>query len=244
MNQNDTIPVNSQGIRTETESDVPEELDRVREIILGPDPLRQRLRHAEVDRLREILFGAQIEEYERRFADLRREVQRIASDVDDIRERLADLEKTMARRLETLELDTRKLADDLRRESDRQRSRETLLQQIATQVRQHDDSIKMTGETLSDLRKSYASHEAELRSVRAGMIDVRDQIEQRVQATRREIRHTEDELRAELRRIAERLDYQKTDRKALASMLIELAARLETGSTVTDMLEGLHAVKE
>jgi len=179
MNQNDTIPVNSQGIRMETESDVPEELERVREIILGPDPLRQRLRHAEVDRLREILFGAQIEEYERRFADLRREVQRIASDVDDIRERLADLEKAMARRLETLELDTRKLADDLRRESDRQRSRETLLQQIATQVRQHDDSIKMTGETLSDLRKSYTSHEAELRSVRAGMIDVRDQIEQR-----------------------------------------------------------------
>ena len=244
MSQNDTIPVNSQGIRMETESDVPEELERVREIILGPDPLRQRLRHAEVDRLREILFGAQIEEYERCFADLRREVQRIASDVNDIRERLADLEKAMARRLETLELDTRKLADDLRRESDRQRSRESLLQQIATQVRQHDDSIKMTGETLSDLRKSYASHEAELRSIRAGMIDVRDQIEQRVQATRREIRHTEDELRAELRRIAERLDYQKTDRKALASMLIELAARLETGSTVTDMLEGLHAVKE
>jgi hypothetical protein len=31
MSQNDTIPVNSQGIRMETESDVPEELERVRD---------------------------------------------------------------------------------------------------------------------------------------------------------------------------------------------------------------------
>lgn len=51
-------------------------------------------------------------------------------------------------------------------------------------------------------------------------------------------------MRAELRRIADRLDYQKTDRKALASMLIELAARLETGSTVTNLLEGLNASKD
>ncbi len=243
MNQNDTIPAYPDSNDPTTGSDIPEELERVREIILGPDPLRRRLRHAEVDRLREILFGAQIEEYQRHFADLRREVQRIARDVDEIRERFADLEKTMTRRLETLELDTRKLAEDLRRESDRQRSRESLLQQIATQVRQHDDSIKMSGETLGDLRKSYASYEAELRSVQAGIIDGRDQIEQRVQAIRREIRHTEDELRSEMRRIAERLDHQKTDRKALASMLIELAARLETGGTITDMLEGLHAAK-
>ncbi|MGB9754902.1 hypothetical protein [Roseiflexus castenholzii] len=73
---------------------------------------------------------------------------------------------------------------------------------------------------------------------------MRDQIEQRAQALRREIRHTEDEVRAELRRIADRLEYQKTDRKALASMLIELAARLETGGTVTDLLEGLNTSKD
>lgn len=150
----------------------------------------------------------------------------------------------MARRLEMLELDTRRLTDDARRESDRQRSREALMQQIATQVRQHDDQLKATGETVLDLRKMQTSQESELRSVRAGMVDVRDQIEQRAQALRREIRHTEDELRAELRRIADRLEYQKTDRKALASMLIELAARLETGSTVTDLLEGLHTSKD
>ncbi|MDW8147617.1 MAG: hypothetical protein RMJ48_15175 [Roseiflexaceae bacterium] len=243
MTQNDTTHYRSHHESGENEREE-EELERVRQIILGPDPLRQRLRQAEVDRLREILFGAQIEEYERRFTDLRREVQRIGADLLDMRERLIDLEKTITRRIETLELDTRKLTDDLRRESDRQRSREALMQQIATQVRQHDDQLKVSGETILELRKTQTLHESELRSIRAGIIDVRDQIEQRVQALRREIRHTEDELRTELRRIADRLEYQKTDRKALASMLIELAARLETGGTVTDMLEGLNPSKD
>lgn len=243
MTQNHaTHQLNSQ--HQESDQEVQEDLERVRQIILGPDPLRQRLRQAEVDRLREILFGAQIEEYERRFTDLHREVQRISADLDETRERLTDLEKTMARRMEMLELDTRKLVDDFRRESDRQRNRDTLMQQIATQVRQHEDQLKASGETVLDVRKVQTAHESELRSLRAGMIDVRDQIEQRAQALCREIRRTEDDVRAELRRVADRLEYQKTDRKALASMLIELAARLETGGTVTDLLEGLNASKD
>lgn len=244
MTQNDTLHHRWNDEQKADDQESQEELDRVRQIILGPDPLRQRLRHAEVDRLRDILFGAQIEEYERRFTDLRREIQRISDDLSETRERLVDLEKTTARRMEALELDTRKLTDDFRRESDRQRNREALMQQIATQARQHEDQIRASGETILELHKAQTSHEAELRSIRAGMIDVRDQIEQRAQALRRDIRHTEDELRAEIRRIADRLEHQKTDRKALASMLIELATRLETGSTVTDLLEGLNASKD
>ncbi len=226
------------------EQDTQEDLERVREIILGPDPLRQRLRRAEVDRLRDILFGAQIEEYERRFTDLRREIERLGADQSQMRDRLIELEKTTARRIEGLELDTRKLMDDLRRETDRQRSREALMQQIATQVRQHEDQLKASNESLLDMRKSHTSHETELRSTRAGIIDARDQIEQRAQALRRELRQTEDTLRAELRRVADRLEFQKTDRKALASMLIEIATRLETGNTVAGLLEGLAAPKE
>lgn len=220
------------------------ELDRVREIILGPDPLRQRLRRAEVDRLRDILFGAQIEEYDRRFTDMRREIDRMAADLTEARERLAELEKSSARRIEMLELDVRKLTDDLRRETDRQRSRETVIQQLATQVRQHEDAIKTTSDTMIDMRKSHAAHEAELRSAKAGTIDARDQIEQRAQTLRREMRQSEDVLRTELRRVADRLESQKTDRKALASMLIEVATRLETGNSVTGLLEGLTAPKE
>lgn len=226
------------------EQEEQKELDRVREIILGPDPLRQRLRRAEVDRLRDILFGAQMEEYDRRFTDMRREIDRMSADLTEARERLAELEKSSARRIEMLELDVRKLTDDLRRETDRQRSRETVIQQLATQVRQHEDAIKSTSDTMLDMRKSHAAHEVELRSAKAGTIDARDQIEQRSQTLRREMRQSEDVLRAELRRVADRLESQKTDRKALASMLIEVATRLETGNSVTGLLEGLTAPKE
>ncbi len=46
-------------------------------------------------------------------------------------------------------------------------------------------------------------------------------------------------MRNELRRVATRLSDQKTDRKALATMLMEVATRLETGSSVTGLLEDL-----
>jgi chromosome segregation ATPase len=221
-----------------------EELDRVREIILGPDPMRQRMRRAETDRLRDILFGAQIEDYDRRFADLRRELEIQSGHIREVTERLGDLEKSVARRFEALELDVRTLGDDARREADRNRGREAQLQQTISQVRQHDETIVSVGEGLLDLRKSHALHEADIRGNKAGLIDTRDQLEQRTQTLRREIRSTEDAVRAELRRIADRLENQKTDRRALASMLIELATRLETGSNVTGLLEGLKSSKE
>ncbi len=226
------------------EQGLQEDLDKVREIILGPDPLRQRLQNAEVDRLRNILFGPQIEEYERRFTDMHRELERMASDLGEARERLAELERTLWRRMETLELDIRKLTDELRRESDRQRRNEVVMQQIAVQARQHEEIMKTSSDTLLDMRKTHMAHETELRSAKAGIIDARDQIEQRGQALRREIRQAEDGLRAEMRRVADRLEHQKTDRKALASMLIEVAARLETGDSVTGLLEGLKPSKD
>lgn len=57
------------------------ELERVRKIILGPDLARQRIKGAEVDRLRQVIFGEQMEGYERRFADVGREMERILSDL-------------------------------------------------------------------------------------------------------------------------------------------------------------------
>ncbi|NTW02779.1 MAG: hypothetical protein HGA19_16110 [Oscillochloris sp.] len=221
-----------------------EDLDRVREIILGPDQTRTRLQRAETDRLRDILFGAQIEEYERRFADMRREQERTSSDLRQVQDRVVEFEKNLTRRFETLELEVRRFADELRREQDRQRSRDTLFQQLAAQMRQHEDTLVGTGASILDLKRSQSTHDADIRAEKAELIDIRDQIEQRTQSLRREIRSSEDVLRADLRRIADRLEDQKTDRRALASMLIELATRLETGNTVTDLLENLSGLKE
>jgi len=221
-----------------------EDMERVREIILGSDQSRNRLKRAETDRLRDILFGAQIEDYERRLTDMRRDLDRASSDLRQLQERAAEFEKSVARRLDAIELEHRRVADEMRREQERQRSRDAQFQQLAAQVRQHEELIMGTGESVIDMKKTQAAHEADIRAGKAGQIDTRDQIEQRTQSLRREIRQSEDTLRAELRRLTDRLENQKTDRRALASMLIELATRLETGNTVTGLLEGFAGAKE
>ncbi|NTV64589.1 MAG: hypothetical protein HGA65_13800 [Oscillochloris sp.] len=216
----------------------------MREIILGPDQVRSRLRRAEVDRLRDILFGAQIEEYERRFTDLHREQERTGSDLRLLQDRFGEFEKALLRRFDALELETRRLSEELRREQERQRGRDVLFQQLAAQVRQHEETIVGSGASILDLKRTQTAHEAEIRATKTELIDTRDQIEQRSQNLRREIRSSEDAVRNELRRIADRLENQKTDRRALASMLTEIATRLETGNTVTDLLENLSGSKD
>lgn len=221
-----------------------EDIETVRELILGPDPLRQRMRRAEVDRLREILVGPQIEDYERRLSDLRRTSDTTLADLRQSQDRVNDLEKSLLRQLEQLSQENRRLNDELRREQERARQRDALLQQLATSLRQLEATNAATGEHQTELRRAFDQQNAEVRTLKAGVNDVRDQQERKTQAVRTEIRQSEEVLRAEMRRLTDRLHDQKTDRKALASMLLEVATRLETGNTVTGLLEGLNASKE
>ncbi|NJN18435.1 MAG: hypothetical protein HC822_20370 [Oscillochloris sp.] len=216
-----------------------EDLERVREIILGADTNRNRLQQAEVDRLRDILFGAQAEEYERRFSDLQRQLEHMATDMRLAHERMAEFERTLLRRMEQIDLDLRKLHDDVRRDAERTRSISAHQQQLITQTRQHEQTLVGVGEGVLELRRLTGNHDEALRAARADQIDTRDQLEQRTQLIRRELRSAEDTLRAELYRLTDRLAGQKTDRKALAGMLMEIATRLETGASVTGLLEGL-----
>lgn len=215
------------------------ELERVREIILGPDLARQRIQGAEVDRLRQVIFGEQMEEYERRFADVRREMERILSDMRAVQDSVVEFEKNQTKRIEALERDMRRAHDELRRDVDRLGSRETALQQLVTRAQQQDLQNKATQETLQELRAAQNQHENEVRTLKSALSENRDQQERRLDSLKREVRQAEDDLRAELRRVTDRLGDQKTDRKALAAMLMEVATRLETGSTVTGLLEGL-----
>ncbi|WP_322490115.1 hypothetical protein [Chloroflexus sp.] len=227
------------GINTPEEA---EELERVRQIILGTSTRQPR--QAEVDRLRDIIFGPQMEEYARAFSDLRRQIEHLNDDVRQLQDRLSEVEKTMLRRFDALDVETRRLNDELRREVERARARESILQQVSAQVRQHEAALNGLGDGVSELRRVQSHHDLEIRSGRANLAETRDLLEQRTQTLRRELRSAEDTLRTELRRIADRLDNQKTDRKALASMLIEIATRLETGSPVAGLLEGLSSAKD
>jgi len=214
-------------------------LERVREIILGPDRVQERLHKAEADRLREIIFGSQMEDYERRFADLRREIERSLNDLRQVQERVSEFEKSQTKKIESLERETRRANEELQREVDRLRTQEPVLQQVLTQARQQQMLTQGLSEDCGELHKSLAQHEQDMRALQAGLDEHRDQHERRLDALKREVRQAEDELRTELRRSADRLDDQKADRRALAAMLSEIATRLETGSSVAGLLEGL-----
>lgn len=217
------------------------ELERVRDIILGPDRSHQRMQGAEVDRLRQVIFGEQMEEYERRFADARREMERMLTDLRVVQDSVSEFEKSQTKRIEALEREIRRTNDELRRDIERLGGRETVLQQLLTRAQQQELHSKSVAENLHELSTTQGQRESEVRAIKSALAENRDQQERKLDVLKREVRQAEDELRAELRRVTDRLGDQKTDRKALAAMLMEVATRLETGSTVTGLLEGLTA---
>ncbi len=216
-----------------------EELGRVRKILLGPDIVQQQLRGAEADRVREIIFGGQMQEYERRFADLQRDMNRVLANLRQVQDNFNEFEKAQIKRIEALERETRQTDDELRREVDRLRAQESILQQLLTQVRQQEMLGQSVQENSSELRKAVGQQERGLRSLGTTVNEHRDQRDRKLDDLKREIHQAENDLMAELRRVTDRLNDQKTDRKALASMLMEIATRLETGGNVAGLLGGL-----
>lgn len=220
-----------------------DDLERVREIILGQD-VSERLGKAEADRLREILFGTHMQAYDRNFADLRRETDRVIADLRLAQDHAQDFERTQVSRLELLERETQQTLDELRREVTKLRAQEALVQQLLTQIRQQELFTQTTAHHADELDKGHAQHERDLRTLKLTVNEHRDHHERKWDALRREMRQGLDDLRVELRRLVDRLDDQKTDRKALAAMLIEIASRLETGSNVTGLLKELTPSQE
>lgn len=220
---------------------LPGELDRVREIILGSDRI-SRMQGAEVDRLRQVIFAEQMEEYERQFADFRRDIDRIASDLREVQDAVTEFEQNQTKRIEAMERDMRRDNDELRREIGRLNARGTLVQQLTTRAQQLELFGKDVSDNVRDLHSISTQQESELRALKLQFGDNREQYERKLDTLRREARQAEDALRAELRRVTNRLGDQKTDRKALAAMLMEVATRLETGSSVTGLLEDLTSI--
>lgn len=217
------------------------ELERVREILLGPDRI-SRMQGAEVDRLRQVIFGEQMEEYDRRFADFRRDIDRVTGDLRAVQDSVTEFEKNQTKRIEAVERDMRRANDELRREIGRLNARETLVQQLTTRTQQLELLGKDFSDNIGDLHAISTQQEGDIRALKIHLGDNREQVERRLDSLRRELRQAEDALRAELRRVTNRLGDQKTDRKALAAMLMEVATRLETGSSVTGLLEDLTSI--
>lgn len=209
------------------------DLERVREIIMGaPDRLRQPVREAEAEHLRDVLFGPKMEEYERRFSDLRREFDRVLNDQQQLHAVMKEFREAQNERLEAVERDMRQSQEELQRDLERVGSQAPVLQQAVAIVRQLQLLNNHLSQELGDVRASLVRGDQELRTLRSSVGQYRDQGERSVDALKRENRGAQDELKAELRRVADRLDDQKTDRKVLAAILAEIASRLETGYNI------------
>lgn len=202
------------------------------------------LRLSEVDRLREIIFGPHIEDYDRRFTVLRRDIDRMLSELRALQDQSATSDKGHTRRIEALEAGVQSLRDELNRENERQRIHESAIRKILTQVRQQELALQNFSKQFSESGKSLANLESDLRALNSALGEQRAAHDRAQQDLRREMRQVDDDLRNDIRQFIDRLDYQKTDRKALAAMLIEVATRLETGSSVTSLLEDLTFTSE
>ncbi len=70
----------------------------------------------EVDRIRDIIFGPQMRDYEQRFQTIQRDLDRLQQATDRLNEQLADQDSAQARKLQALRQEMRQADDDLRTE--------------------------------------------------------------------------------------------------------------------------------
>ena len=70
----------------------------------------------DVDRIRDIIFGAQIREYEQKFQNVQRDLDRLQQDLDRLNEQLADQGGSHNKKLQNLRQEMRQADDDLRGE--------------------------------------------------------------------------------------------------------------------------------
>ncbi len=159
---------------------------------------------ASIDKVRDILFGSQVREFERRFARLE---ERLVKETNDLKD---DVRK----HLEALELYARK-------------ETETLSDQIKAE---HADRVESDGNLSRDLKE--AARTLERRTTTLDDQLTKAQREQRQlmleqhQRLSDEIRQKVDEVLATLAREANELRSDKADRATLASLLTEMAMRL------------------
>jgi len=70
----------------------------------------------EVDRIRDIIFGPQMRDYQQRFQIFQRDLERLQQEIDHLTEQLADQDSSQSKKLQDLRREMRKADDGLRGE--------------------------------------------------------------------------------------------------------------------------------
>lgn len=157
-----------------------------------------------IEKIRDILFGAQMRDYDRRFARLEERLLKEAADArEDTRRRFDSLETFIKQEIGAL-------GDRLRSEN-QQRTQST--EDLTRELR---DSARSLGNKINALDENTSQGQRELRQ----------QLLDQAKNLADDIRHKYDDLSAQLLREANELRHDKTDRSALANLFTELAMRL------------------
>jgi chromosome segregation ATPase len=70
----------------------------------------------EVDRIRDIIFGPQMRNYEQQFQAVERDLERLQQEIDRLTEQLADQDSSQTKKLQNLRREMRRADDGLRDE--------------------------------------------------------------------------------------------------------------------------------
>lgn len=70
----------------------------------------------DVGRIREIIFGSQMRDYDQRFQNVTRDLERLQQALDDLSGQLADQDSQQGKKLQSLRQEMRRADDDLRSE--------------------------------------------------------------------------------------------------------------------------------
>ncbi len=70
----------------------------------------------EVDRIRDIIFGPQMRDYQQRFQNVERDLERLQQEIDTLTQQLADQDSGQSKKVQSLRNDMRKADDNLRDE--------------------------------------------------------------------------------------------------------------------------------
>ena len=168
----------------------------------SPDTLEQS--GGNIDKIREILFGTNMREYDARFARLEEMLTREAAELrESSRRRFESLETYVRKEIESLQLRLRTERDE-RADAYTQQSRELkeISEAISRKIRDLDDH---GAAVTSELRQEILNHSRNLvDELRSRHEDISNMLEKRFQV----------------------LQQNKTDRAALASLLTEVAMRI------------------
>lgn len=188
----------------------------------------------EIARIRDILLGPHIREYDQRFQQTARDLDRLRMDIEKLTEQLHEQAESQAR---SLDQQVQRLQSNLA--SQEQQGIERAAEE-SSHVNARLTELGGRLDAQSASQSERLKQEAERLDRSIASLD--SSASKKLQSLQKEMRQSDDDLRKELRDLVDRLTDEKTDRRSLGQMLVEIGSQLSTGGAAVgldDLLAGL-----